>query len=218
VATVTRFEVAPKKYFAPDPGWNYNPGKVALRPFVPPPLDDLPRTFAPGMALPDLPVPTRVAADRVLASGLPPEDYARSFLAVFGAALDKSVVFEDVTGAPVVIDQALFQDGAGNWKADKRGRGPYLAILADTIKAPDEIWLRWEESRARAGSWLLKRRYLKTFEIIERGQKVYGISAFELGNNGWSGSTVFHADANSEAKRQAYLNAQRDGFLLYRNR
>ncbi|MCM8625291.1 phage minor head protein [Accumulibacter sp.] len=30
LATVTRFEYAPGKYFAPDPGWNYNPGASAL--------------------------------------------------------------------------------------------------------------------------------------------------------------------------------------------
>lgn len=32
MATVTRFEYAPKKYVAPDAGWSYNPGKAAWSP------------------------------------------------------------------------------------------------------------------------------------------------------------------------------------------
>lgn len=31
-AEVTRFEYAPQKYVAPDPGWSYNPGKAAWQP------------------------------------------------------------------------------------------------------------------------------------------------------------------------------------------
>lgn len=215
MATVTRFEYAPGKFFHPDAGWSYNPGQEALRPFAPPPLDTLPRTFNPGVSLPDLPAPTVVPATRLLSAGLPPEDYARAFLAEFGADVGRGVVFKDVTGAPLAIDEALFQDGRGNWKADKRGRGVYMGLLADTIKTPAEIWLRWEESRATPGAWLLKRRYLQTFEMEEEGDLIYGIGAFEWGKDGWTGSTIFRADANTEAKRLAYLNAQRDGFLLY---
>jgi SPP1 gp7 family putative phage head morphogenesis protein len=201
--------------FYPDAGWDYNPGAAQLKPFTPPPQDSLPRSFAPGVQLPDLPLPTRVPASRLLPSGLPPEDYARAFLAEFGADTGNPVVWKDVKDGALVIDEALFQDGAGNWKADNRGRGPYMAILADTIKAPSEIWLRWEQSRA-TGAWLLKRRYLATFEIVEDGEPVFGIGSFEFGKDGWSGSTIFRADAKTEPKRRAYLEAQRDGFLLYR--
>jgi SPP1 gp7 family putative phage head morphogenesis protein len=41
-ATVTRFEYAPGKFFAPDAGWNYNPGAIAA----------LASTFAPPIAGP----------------------------------------------------------------------------------------------------------------------------------------------------------------------
>lgn len=216
-AMVTRFEYAPKKYFSPDPGWSYNPGKEALKPFAPPPLATLPRTFSPGVALPDLPRPSVVSADRLMADGLSPADYAQAFLAEFGAAVGHGVVFRDVTGAPLVIDEALFQDGSGAWKADKNGRGPYLRLLANTVKGPDEIWLRWEESRDHPRTWLLKRRYLRGFEIDGESGPQYGLSVFEYGKDGWSGSTamVAHPYRSAEARRR-YIERQRDGFLLYR--
>lgn len=225
MATVTRFEYAPGKYFRPDPGFNYNAGASALKPFTPPPLNTLPRTFSPGMALPGLPAPTVVPASRLLANGLPPADYARAFLGEFGADVGKAVLFKDVTGAPLVIDEALFQDGAGNWKAAKDGRGPYMRLLADAVKAPDEVWLRWEESHDQPGSWLLKRRYIKSFEITDSTIKTtagtslspqYGLSVFEYGKDGWSGSSAMMANVTRGIDaRQRYIEKQRTGFLLY---
>lgn len=215
-ATVTRFEYAPGKYFHPDAGWSYNPGKAALKPFTPPPLDSLPRTFSPGAALPNLPAPTVVPASSLLAIDLPPADYARAFLAEFGAAVGAGVVFTDVTGAPLAIDEALFQDGAGNWKADKDGRGPFMRLLANAVQEPDEIWLRWEASRDKPGTWLLKRRYVRSFEIIGADGPQYGLSVFEYGKDGWRGSSAMMANAGrgTDARRR-YIEKQRDGFLLY---
>lgn len=217
-ARVTRFELSPGHDFAPDPGWSYNPGAAAMTPFTPPPLDTLPRTFPQGVALPALPPSVRFKTSPLLPTGQPPEDYARAFLSKFGADIGRPVIFEDVARGSLVIDDGLFQDGAGNWKADKRGRGPYMPLLAETIKDPAEIWLRWEESYSSPGTWILKRRYLQTFEIVENGESVFGIGSFESGKDGWSGSTVFHADADTVEKRIAYLQRQRDGFLLYQKR
>lgn len=215
-ARVTRFEMSPGEYFAPDPGWNYNPGAASLKPFAPPPLDTLPRTFPQGVALPTLPSPTPVAASRLLADGLPPQDYARAFLREFGADLGQGVVFKDVTGAALAIDEALFKDGAGQWKSIKNFRGPYMGLLADAVKAPDEIWLRWEESRDRPGSWLLKRRYIKSWQIEGPEGVQHGLSVFEQGKDGWSGSTAMMSqpERNPDARRR-YIERQRDGFLLY---
>jgi SPP1 gp7 family putative phage head morphogenesis protein len=215
-ATVTRFEYAPGKFFAPDPGFNFNTGAAGLKPFTPPPLDSLPRTFAPGVALPDLAKPLAVPTSAMFAPGLPPVDYARAFLNKFGADVGHGVVFKDVAGASLAIDEALFQDSAGNWKADKDGRGPFMGLLADAVKAPDEIWLRWEESRDRPGAWLLKRRYIRSFEIAGDSGLQHGVSIFELGKDGWTGSSALMANAsrNAEARRR-YIEKQRDGFLLY---
>ncbi|WP_418648883.1 PBECR2 nuclease fold domain-containing protein [Thauera butanivorans] len=213
---VTRFEHAPGQHFTPDPGWNYNPGETWTRPFAPPPLDDLPRTFPEGVALPGMPAAARVQSARLLPEGLPPVDYARAFLQEFGADIGRPVVFDDVAGDMLTISDALFTDGRGNIKADKRGRGPYMRLLAETVREPDEIWMRWEESRAQPGTWLLKRRYLKVIELVSEDAALYGIGAFEYGRDGWSGSTVFPADAGDGRKRREYLEHQRAGFLRYR--
>ena len=175
-----------------DPGWDYNPGKSWQKPFTPPPLNTLPITFQPGQVLPDLPKPTPVPASSLLADNLSPETYARAFLNVFGADVGKPVVFNDVKGEPLVINEALFQDGFGNWKADKNGRGPYMTILADAVQFPDEIWLRWEESRDKPGIWLLKRRYIKSFEVVgdDGVNTQFGLAIFEQAEDGWSGSSV----------------------------
>ncbi|CAL1241313.1 PBECR2 nuclease fold domain-containing protein [Candidatus Methylocalor cossyra] len=206
-------------FFAPDAGFNFNAGRDWAKPFTPPPLDTLPRTFPPGQALPPLPKPERLKANAILPDDLTPSDYAMAFLLEFGAEIDKPVIFKDVVGEPLTIDVALFQDGAGQWKAAKDGRGPYMRLLAKAVREPDEIWLRWEESRDRPGLWLLKRRYIKTFEIEGMGRQSpqYGLSVFEAGKDGWSGSTTMlsQSDRGPESRRR-YIERQRDGFLQYR--
>lgn len=219
--TRPRFEYNTGKYISPDIGWEGNPGADALRPFAPPPLDNLPRSFPVGIVLPELPPPALVPASRLLSSGLAPEAYARAFLTEFGADIGRPVVYADPAGDALAISEALFQDGAGNWKVAKDGRGPYMPLLADALKAPDEIWLRWEESRDVPGKWLLKRRYIKSWEI-ETSDGVdpqYGLSVFEWGTDGWSGSTAMMSRPDrSEAARRRYIEQQRDGFMLYRAR
>lgn len=208
-----------KHFFAPDAGFNFNPGQGWSKPFTPPPLDTLPKTFSPGQVLPDLPKPEKFAASMIVPDGLGEEDYAKAFLAEFGADLGKPVVFQDVTGDPMLIDEALFKSGAGEWKATKDGRGPYMRLLAHAIRSPDEIWMRSEESRERPGTWLLKRRYLKTFEIDGHGSESpqYGLSVFEYGSEGWSGSTAMISQASrGPGARRRYIERQRDGFLLFR--
>lgn len=216
---IVRYEHSPGQTFSPDPGWNYNAGEAWTKPFSPPPLDALPRTFPEGIALPDLPLPTIVPASRMLAADLEPEAYAKAFLAEFGATLEHPVVHVDVTGSPVVVDVNLFRAGDGSWKATKDGRGPYMRLLADAVRAPDEVWLRWEESRDAPGTYRLKRRYIKTFELDDGSSKgpQHGLSVFELGRDGWSGSTAMLAQSDrSPAARRRYIEKQRDGFLLYR--
>lgn len=202
-----------------DAGFNGNPGRAWLKPFTPPPLSDLPRTFPVGMALPELPEPTPVSAERLLPDNLSPQAYANAFLAEFGASLDRPGIFADVTGDLLPVSRDLFVDSKGEFKAAKGQRGPFMRLLADSIKAPDEIWLRWEESRDRPGVWLLKRRYIKSFLLQERGQVHYGLSVFEYGQDGWSGSTTMMAkpDRTPEARKR-YIEQQRDpdGFVLYR--
>jgi SPP1 gp7 family putative phage head morphogenesis protein len=203
--------------FAPDLGWDYNPGQAWLKPFTPPPLDALPVTFPQGVTLPGLPTPEKYAAADLLPANATPEEYAAAFLDEFGATPGKPVVFKDKAGDPLTIDESLFQDKDGNWKADKHDRGRFMKLLAHAVKNPDEIWLRWEESRDQPGKWLLKRRYIKSLEIESQDGLQFGLSVFELGQDGWSGSTAMMAQPDrSEASRKRYIEKQRDGFLLYR--
>lgn len=218
---VTRLDLGDGRAFAPDPGWQYNPGQEWQTPFTPPPLDTLPQSFPQGVTLPEILPPVALPASRLLPDDLPPQSYVQAFLREFDADIDHPAVFTDVTGAPLAVSADLFRDGAGQWKSTKNGRGPFMSLLAESIKAPDEVWLRWEESRDNPGSWLLKRRYLQSF-MLDDGSGAStqaGLSVFELGTDGWSGSTTMMVKPDrSEAARRRYLEMQRDGFLLYRRR
>jgi len=44
------------------------------------------------------------------------------------------------------------------------------------------------------------------------------LRGFELGADGWQGSTVFQSSQVKTEDRRAYLERQRDGFLLYRRK
>lgn len=202
---------------APDPGFGFNPGREWQRPFTPPPLDTVPRTFPSGVELPQLPTPATVPASSLLPGNLSPQQYASAFLKEFGLEPGGVKVFEDAAHAPLVISDDLFKAGDGSWKADKDGRGPYMGLLAQAIQSPDEIWLRWEQSRDESGKWLLKRRYIKSWQIDGQDGPQYGLSVFEFGQDGWSASTAMMSNADrGEAARRRYIEKQRDGFLAYR--
>jgi len=204
--------------FAPDAGFSFNAGKAWAKPFTPPPLDSLPRTFLPGQALPGMPAPEHFAASRGTPSGLADEEYARRFVAEFDGQLAGGVFF-DVMGEALPINVYLFKDGKGAWKVLKNGRERYLPMLADTIKNPDEIWLAWQP--VKSGGHVLRRRMIKQFNI--EGSVTPGLAVFEEGADGWTGVTVFQVD-EEYVKRHGYssagdyLNAQRGGFLLYRRK
>jgi len=205
------------KKVLPDPGFGFNPGREWQRPFTPPPLDTLPRTFPVGVDLPELPMPTTVPASSLLPSNLAPEQYAQAFLHEFGIQPGQTKVYEDVAHSRLAISDDLFKAGDGSWKADKDGRGPYMALLARAVQAPDEIWLRWEQSRDQPDKWLLKRRYIKSWLVDGQQGPQYGLSVFEFGQDGWSASTsmMSNADRGPDARRR-YIQKQRDGFLAYR--
>jgi SPP1 gp7 family putative phage head morphogenesis protein len=204
-------------FFAPDAGFNSSPARGAFKPFTPPPLDDLPRTFPPGQVLPALPRPAPFDPARLLKPGLTEEEYVQGFLQAFGAGIGRPVVFRDVKGEPVTLNEDLFKDKNGHWKVRKNGREVYLPMLAEAIKAPDEIWLHWQP--VKSGGHVLRRRYLKCFQV--EGGDVPSLAVFEEGVDGWSGVTIFQV-SDQEARRSGfadagvYINAQRGGFLVYR--
>jgi SPP1 gp7 family putative phage head morphogenesis protein len=204
----------------PDQGWAYNPGAASAKPFTPPPLDEapvaiaLPQTLRAGEAPPALPTPKAVGASELYPAILTEREVAERFLAEFGASLEKSVVFRDVMGEPLQIGADLVTAADGLIKAAKRGRGPFMGLVAQAIQAPDEIWLRWEELRRSPGEWRLRRRYIRAYELADGH---FGLGVFEEGQDGWRGVTAFAPDpAIGYDARLAYINQYRGGFLLYR--
>jgi hypothetical protein len=178
-----------------DPGFEYTPGGARLVNAVPPERPDppvpgsagqqgLPNTRPPG----PLPPPRPFPAGELLPAGLAPQDYARDFLARFGATLEQPAIFKDAIGERLVLGRELFIDAAGELKADKRDRGRFVPLLAHALIDPDEIWVRLEWLYG-LGKAVVRRRYIARFAI--EGQEAPALAVFELGQDGWSGITVF---------------------------
>lgn len=191
-----------------DPGFGYNVGEAHMRALTPPPMTGpLPApAIGDAASASTLPPPLPVPASRLLPSGLAEQEYLERFLAEFGAAPGRTVVFRDVLGEPVVIGEQMFVDAKGRLKVTKRGRETGLLLLADTIKQPDEIWWRWEEHPK--GRMTLLRRYLRRFAVA--GADRLGFALFDVGESGWRGVTGFTPE------REAYILGQRLGTLAYR--
>lgn len=198
-----------------DKGFDYNVGKARLRAFTPPPRGGLPQSFPVRAALPDLPTPRQLPKTKLLPEGLGNEQYAAHFLDEFGLKPDQSMTYIDKMGESLAVSNLLLKDRSGRWKATKSGRGPYLRILAETIKEPDEIWMIWEPKLG--GGYRLRRRYIARFDL--EGEPVPGISVFETGSDGWSGVTTFPPKIGKpEVSQEKYLNAHRSGLLAWRRK
>jgi len=201
-----------------DTGFGYSVGRSWLRGAVPPELaNPLPPLDPAGSAkpadLPPLPPPRKIDAGAILPEGLRPEDYADAFLGVFGASVGRPAAFRDAAGHLIGVGAELFQRRDGSWKIDQQGRYRFLAVLAEALKDPDEIWLDWTTDDK--GNPILARRYLAALDLprLSRKEKGEGLFAMlEWTRVGWSGVTVF------QARRPGYLEDQRRGVLIFRRR
>ncbi|WP_338665002.1 PBECR2 nuclease fold domain-containing protein [Pararoseomonas sp. SCSIO 73927] len=197
-----------------DPGWDYNPGESWLHGAVPTELQEPLRPRAEASeaqvpaALPPMPTPRPFDRERLLPESTSAEQAAAAFLGEFGATMEKAVVYRDVTGARITVGHDLFVTASGKMKADKRGRAPWMRLLADAVRDPDEVWVDFELGR-KSGEVILKRRYLRRFAGADGAE---GLAVFEWGWSGWRGTTAFPPD------KAAYLEALRRGALLYRRR
>jgi len=197
-----------------DPGFEYTPGRARLQSAIPPERPEPPiggSTGGPGLpnTRPNepLPDPRPAGTEQLLPQGLSQEEYARAFLEPFGATLDNPVIYTDAIGERLVMGKELFVDRkSGDLKADKRGRGVYLPLLAQAVIDPDEIWVRLEWHHALAQS-TVRRRYIAQFQLP--GQALPALAVFELGTDGWSGITVFQPDAHD-------IEDMRVGVRLYK--
>ncbi len=182
-----------------DPGFEYAPGASRMLSAIPPEQPDLPGS----MGVPSLPIrrpsdplppPRPFPSSGVLPADLPPEDYVGAFLARFGATLDTPVIFSDAIGERLVVGKELFQKPDGSWKAMKRDRHPFIALLAQALVEPDEIWTRieWHQALKKA---MVRRRYVARFEID--GQETPALLVFETGTGGWTGVTTFQGQTQT---------------------
>ncbi|MFL7904689.1 PBECR2 nuclease fold domain-containing protein [Azospirillum argentinense] len=210
--TVTLADGSTEEWWTPegiDTGFGYNVGHSWLRGAVPPelqePLPDHPAPPPPRPAdLPALPAPAPAEPERILPEGLEPEEYVRAFLDEFGATETRPAAFRDASGTLLAVGRELFETGDGRLKATKFGRHRYLALAADALKDPDEIWAAWAEA---GGEPVLRRRYIKRVQLPD-GAGLYTV--FEWTRKGWMGVTSFAPE------REGYLDRQRVGALLYR--
>lgn len=196
-----------------DPGFEYTPGRSRMESAVPRPRldDELIPAPAPGLpnrvATDPLPPPRSFPTERILPPDLSDTAYVQRYLDEFGATLQAPVVMRDVIGERMVVGKELFTDRVtGQLKANKRGRGQWLLMLAEALKQPDEIWTRLEWLGA-LGKAVVRRRYLARFEVA--GQAAPAVAVFEVGADGWVGVTTF------PAAETAYIEGLRQGVRLY---
>lgn len=205
-----------------DPGFEHRPGASWLRSLTPGYRDAWPENvkpipIGPGVR-PDLPEPTVIDESVILEDGLPDEQYISAFLEEFGA--DGALVYQDVMGEPIAINDYLFRDATGAYKISKdKIRHRYMRLLARSLTQPDEIWAILEPDMKSPGRYRIKRRYLKRWVVQDGGQEIHGVSAFDYGQGVWTGSTSFtpHRKLRGEKvpENAAYLKRQREGVLVY---
>lgn len=197
-----------------DPGFEHVPGQSRLDSAVPAPRPSEASIPAPVPGLPNrpasdpLPDPRPVPAARILPSGLSDAEYARRCLEAFGATLDAPAIVRDAIGERLVVGREMFTDRAtGDLNANRDGNGKWLPLLADTIKAPDEIWVRleWLEQLNQA---VVRRRYIARYFV--EGEPQPALVIFEVGADGWASVISFAPGDPPDGIRQGIRLYQRE--------
>lgn len=229
-----------------DPGFEHNPGAVLEAPLLPQLADDLDQGFVAPIARaaaarelarrgaafappppPDLPkLPPARPVDR--ARLLPPEisDQAAidAFMAEFGATVERPAAIDDRAGGRLLIGPQMFNTPAGVPKLARGMRKPYLLLLADMLRDPDEVWVALDVDDA--GRVFVRRRTLGLFTLegdagegdAGDGGDMGGLAVFEWGSNRlWTARTIFAPKADQpQADAEAYLDSRaRFGVRLY---
>lgn len=143
------------------------------------------------------------------------KDYMNRFLNVFGASVQKSAEFTDVTGTRLNISTRMFKDRKhGGYKIFKDGREQALLLLADTLKDPTEIW---ESNQVRSGKQVKVRHYVAMYKTPSG--KTGGLAVFDIVGGRWDGTTIHSIkDIGTGGWRDDYLENARQGKLAYRKK
>ena len=212
---------------APAPGFGTNPGKNWLDGLSPSELTGLElhnlahaKALENGLTPPLASLPARhilpVSVTDILPSGLTDKAYLLAFLKEFGlSGLEQQFLHRlPGVGLPLVIDKYLFVNKAdGSLKANKAGRGPYMRLLARTIRNPYEIW---QVPATLSGRTVSTLRLIRLF--AGEGQELGGFGVFSLAGNAWQGSTMFNPGKGNAKAMLEYLERQRVGTLIYREK
>jgi len=145
------------------------------------------------------------------------EFYALEFLKAFGIKDLNGWARQKILGTQLnmPITKALLTDKVtGQLKANKHGRGPYMRLLAETIKNPFEVW--WVPAML-AGRDHNALTLIRLFREAD-GREIGGFGAFHLVPGvGWQGATVFNPHLmDGRARMLRYLEKHREGLLIFR--
>lgn len=153
--------------------------------------------FPDDKDLPEMPVPEKTSKDKAyLPVDLNDDMYAKAFLALFDASISEPTTFKDTAdGTPLLISANMFKTRTGKWFISEQGIGPYVLLLADTIKNPDEVWMNTFKINDEA--YGLERTYLKRLEID--GKLWAFIAVFRKTNEGWRALTFSQIDPTAES-------------------
>lgn len=211
-------------------GWDYMPGDHWERGLVPSALiDEADGQMSGGRHLVEIdtpePLPELMSRARpftagLLPEGLPDEDYVRAFLEPFGVSIGKGQLWTDAAGGRITISDLLFRARDGTLKIGKGGRKQYTAMLAETIRDPDEIWLGLRAVQLpQFGDYediLLTRRYVRVDPVT--GLFV----SFDLGRRWWEPVTGFRPTRDYSKTggktNWNFIAGQRGGKLLWKRK
>ena len=221
-----------------DPGFTQNVGKDWLAGLTPQELDGAldfgpARTVCPaGGSFADPAGPCGLPLDKIdpkhilevkpgdiLPRHESDEFYALEFLKAFGINDLNGSDFVDLPGDKLlrlpISKMLLINKRTGQLKSNKEGRGPYMRLLAETIKNPFEVW---EVPAELAGKPWRVLRLIRLFRGPD-GEKIGGFGVFNLlRGHGWQGATVFNPGYGDWQEALNYLETRRVGDLLYREK
>jgi hypothetical protein len=207
-------------------GWDYMPGDIWERGLTPSALLDEGSEALdnPRQAVAiDEPEPLDELLDKakpfkakVMADGLPDEDYVRAFLKPFGADLGQAVLFEDKAGTKIPVSDQLFRDRAGALKVKKRGRHILTPLMAETLMDPDEIWIgvarKADPAAPSVEDLVVDRRYIR----VDRKTGIQIV--FEIGHRFWEAVTSYNPTTKKGDPDFKALDRRRGGKLVYKRK
>ncbi|MBW2617555.1 MAG: DUF935 family protein [Deltaproteobacteria bacterium] len=211
----------------PDRGWQFNPGKaswgghvdrvtdskVALKewPNLPghdayrlPAAANLKKLSREPKSLPDL----KALKAKGMTNTQAAEYYLKEARKRLGLKPGRDLEIIALDKETVILSDRLFIGRKGRTKLIKGDRGKHIPIMAETLTAPDEIWLT--PMKDSTGQVILRRRHLKFYR--GEGENLGGFAVFDFERGVGRGVTVYAVKAGQNLLDERY----RRGALLWK--